>query len=62
MRPTPAPKDKGKVRKGVGPMGSVLPTARWKPWDAAAALFAGIRAGLGAAGLGAWNFGRRVTL
>jgi len=65
MRPMPVAAGQNNlfepVRKGVGPTGSVPPTPRWKRWGATAALLAGVGAGIGAAGLGAWSVGRRLT-
>lgn len=66
MRPTPAPKDQGNlfepVRQGVGPLGSVPPTARWKRWGATAALIGGVGAAAGAAGWGALRLTRRAIV
>ncbi|HWV38437.1 MAG TPA: SDR family NAD(P)-dependent oxidoreductase [Vulgatibacter sp.] len=59
MRPMPVAKGQNNlfepVARGVGPTGSVPPTPRWKRWGATAALFAGVGAGVGAAGLGVWS-------
>lgn len=65
MRPMPVAAGQNNlfepVRRGVGPTGSVPPTPRWKRWGATAALLAGVGASVGAAGLGAWSIGRRIT-